>query len=436
MHANLSRAAKAVLCAAVLAAALVAGASAARADVQPDGDPALFWNQVLSGGMAGSPATSTRGFAMVAVAIHEAVNATSGFPDYRFVNVAASGGDTRAATAVAAYNLLTQLNPGVDYSAAYNAALGAVPNGAAKTQGMQTGAAIAQAVLNMRLNDGSAPISYQAPAPGVGVWVPGVGPIAAPQWGGVTPWVMNSPDQFRPAAPVIGSPAYVAAYQELLALAAPGGRTQAQIDAANMWAAPSAGGLGPWIKNGVVAAEGANLSTIENARLFATLAVAAADATIGIFDAKYEYEFWRPATAFAWDGIGFTPIIATPNHPSFVSGHSGQSMAAATILQAFLGDAVGPNSICFTGAGMTHCFSSFTDAAIEASNSRVWGGIHWRFDTDAGLLLGSEVANYTLSTRAFDAVPEPATWAMMIMGFGLAGALLRRRSRRSDFAAA
>lgn len=414
-----------------LAVGVVAGASPARAAVGPDGDPALYWNQVLSGGVGASPLTTTRSYAMVAVAIHEAVNATSGFPDYAFIKgVGASGGDTRAATAVAAHTLLVQVNPAAQatYDAALAASLAAVPDGAAKTQGMQTGAAIALAVSNSRLNDGSTAPSAYVPTGLPGHWAPtppGNLPAAAPQWADSTPWLLSSPEQFRPDGPPnLGSAAYAAAYNEVFALGADVSavRTGYQTDAANLWAAAS--GLSPWLKNGVAVAETANLSTLENARLFALLATTVADTSIAMWDAKYEYDFWRPVTAFAADGLAWSPLITTPNHPSYVSGHSGQSAAAAAILSAFLGDA---HDICFTGAGLSHCFTSFTDAANEAANSRIWGGIHWRFDSEAGLILGREVADYALASHAFDAVPEPSTWAMAILGFGLAGALLRRR---------
>jgi hypothetical protein len=442
MGKNFTGALKRAMCGAAAAAAVVAVAPTANAEVQPSGDPALYWNQVLASGIAGSPATTTRSYAMVAVAIHEAVNATSGFPDFSYIKgVATSGGDTSVATAVAAHTLLVQLNPAkaADYNAALNSVLAAVPDGAAKSQGIATGSAIAAAVMNFRANDGSAALVSYSPTGLPGNWAPtppGNLPAAIPQWADVTPWLMNSPDQFRPSAPPnIGTIAYAAAYNEVLAVGGVGSatRTAYQSDAANLWAAPSAGGLAPWLQNGLAVAEGAHLSTIENARLFATLATGVADATIGIFDAKYEYDFWRPVTAFAADGIAFTPFITTPNHPSYISGHAAQSMTAATILALLLGD--DHQNICFSGAGVTHCFDSFTSAALEAADSRIWGGIHWGFDRDAGLALGSEVGAFAVSSRAFDAVPEPATWAMMIMGFGFAGALLRRRSRRLDFAA-
>jgi len=163
---------------------------------------------------------------------------------------------------------------------------------------------------------------------------------------------------------------------------------------------------------------------------------------IGVWDAKYEYDFWRPVTAIRAgdsDGndltagdVGWTPFITTPNHPSYISGHSGVAGAGATILEDYFGDA---HDFCLLSSGLTRCFDSFSGAAQDAANSRLWGGIHWRFDNEAGTALGREVAEYALSSSAFDAVPEPAAWGLMILGFGCAGGALRR-SRRGAVARA
>src|SRR4030095_8482834 len=201
--------------------------------------------------------------------------------------------------------------------------------------------------------------------------------------------------------------------------------SRSQTAAALFWA--GTGGVQQWVQAGVAIAEGANLSTLENARLFALLTVSVADTFIGVWDSKYEYDLWRPVTAIQMgdlDGNPLTtgdanwlPLITTPAYPSYISGASGVGGASSTILAAFLGDA---HNLCMTGTAGTRCWSSFSAAAPDFGNSRLWGGIHFDFDDDAGLLLGQEVAGFTLASPAFDVVPEPATWAMMILGFGLA----------------
>ena len=419
-----------------------AAATPARAEVTVSGDPALYWNQVLSKGLPGGPVVSSRGFAMVSSAIHDAVNATTmGKGNYALMpGVATPGGDTRAATAVAAHSLLVQLNPGGvgAYTDALNASLALVPDGVSKTNGMATGVAISTAMMTLRTGDGlGAPSSY-TPSGGIGDWAPTPAanlPAAIPSWANVDPWLMGSPDAFRSSAPPpIGSVAYATAYNEVMTIgsAVSGLRTADQSAAANFWVA--AAGAAPWLQAGLGAVEGDGLSTLENARIFALISTSVADAVIGVWDGKYAYDYWRPVTGIRsgdLDGnagtigdLGWSPFITTPNHPSYISGHSGIAGAAATVLGGLVGDS---QNFCLTAAAMTRCWDSFSGAAQEAADSRLWGGIHWRFDNEAGLALGQQVGAYALASRTFHAVPEPATWAMMILGFGLAGAAVRRR---------
>jgi hypothetical protein len=421
---------------------LFAAAAPARAEVAVSGDPALYWNQVLSQGLPGGPVVSSRGFAMVSSAIHDAVNATTtGKGNYALMpGVVTPGGDTRAATAVAAHSLLMQLNPAgaTTYNAALANSLALVPDGVSKTNGMATGAAISTAMTAFRTGDGAGAPSSYTPSGGLGDWAPtpiGNLPAAIPSWANVDPWLMSSPDAFRPGPPpLIGSVAYATAYNEVMTIgsAVSGLRTADQSAAANFWVA--AAGAAPWLQAGLGAVEGDGLSTLENARIFALISTSVADAVIGIWDAKYEYDYWRPVTGIRngdLDGnagtvgdLGWSPFITTPNHPSYISGHSGIAGAAATVLGGLLGDS---HNFCLTASGMTRCWDSYSAAAQDAADSRLWGGIHWRFDNEAGLALGSQVGANALASLAFDAVPEPATWAMMILGFGLAGVAVRRR---------
>jgi len=146
-------------------------------------------------------------------------------------------------------------------------------------------------------------------------------------------------------------------------------------------------------------------SLVQNARLFALLNLTEADAAIAVWDTKYTDNFWRPITAIrAADTDGnpdttadpnWTPFLVTPNHPSYCSGHSGVSSGAATVLAAFFGtDAISFSLSSDSLPGATRSYTSFSAAAQEASDSRVYAGIHWRFDVVAGALMGNQVGTY------------------------------------------
>ena len=430
-----------LLTSACAAAAIMSGSSAS-ATVAVTDDPVLYWNQVLSTGLAGSPTVTSRGFALVGVAMHDAVNATLGKPDINYLKgVVTAGGDTRAAASVAAHDLLVQLNPAkqAQFDAALAASLALVPDGADKINGMATGAKIAQATLASRAMDGSTAVVSYTPSGLPGRWAPtppGLVPAALPQWADVDPWLMQSGDQFRPGPPPgLTSEAYTAAFKEVMSLGAANSttRTVDQTASAIFWA--GAAGTGPWIQAGIDGAQAKGLSTIENARLFGLLSVAIADASIATWDAKYTYDYWRPVTAIRLADLdgntatisdpSWTPLIVTPPHPSYMSAHATVAGTASTILSAFLGDA---SPFCLTAGANSRCWTGYDAAALDAANSRLWGGIHWSFDNVTGLNVGQSLGRYALGSGAFDAVPEPLSWILMITGFGFAGLVLRRRS--------
>ena len=194
-----------------------------------------------------------------------------------------------------------------------------------------------------------------------------------------------------------------------------------------------------WIQIGTNAAADNGLSTLQLADIFARLGVGLADAFITGFGTKYEYNFWRPITAIhegAADGnpdtMGdtlWTSLINAPNHPSYLSTHSIASGVSSTILAALLGN----EAFCETfGTGIntySRCFNSFTDAAQDGAMSRIWGGIHFSFDSEAGLAAGQQIAQFELGQSVFSPVPEPSTWAMLLAGFGAIGVALRRRRK-------
>lgn len=436
------------LAAAAFVAASFADANTASAYTFTD-DPVLYWNQQLLQNVTGSPVLTSRSYAMVEVAMYEAVNATTGSTYRSYAGLPTSTGDSRAAAATAARNVLLFILPEngtqarLDQRATieqnYQNSLGIVAPGQARTDGIAAGSQAAQAIINLRTGDGStAVVTYTPTNPPVDgrYQLTGPGTAVTPQWGAVDPWIMNSGDQFRPGPPpAVGSPEYNAALEQVMLVGAAGAeaagnRTPFQTLSAQYWASPAGTGVAPWINAALTASDGMGLSSLQYAAMFAALTTSVADATIGIFDAKYFYDYWRPITAIndAYPGLNWTSLIAAPLHPSYISGHSGVGAAAAEVLMYYLGS---NTQACFATFGPNGtCFANFGLAAENGANSRLWGGIHWSFDNEAGRTLGREVAQNTLRSGFFQAVPEPATWMMMLLGFGVMG-LTIRRSRRA-----
>jgi hypothetical protein len=150
-------------------------------------------------------------------------------------------------------------------------------------------------------------------------------------------------------------------------------------------------------------------SVLHSARILALMNLALADATIAIWNAKNNYDRWRPITAIAQAALdgnpatgadpAWTPLLTTPAFQEYPAAHPGVSNASATVLASFFGE---DTSFTVTSAGMTGAerrFTNFPDAVEQVQDARVWGGIHFRFSTQTGALMGAEVAQYVMRTR-------------------------------------
>ena len=182
-------------------------------------------------------------------------------------------------------------------------------------------------------------------------------------------------------------------------------RTAEQTEIALFWA-DGAGTVTPPGHWNLIAQEVAGNNMRQNARLFALLNVALADAAIAAWDAKYTYNFWRPVTAIrAGDTDGnpatapdpaWMSLIITPPFPEYTSGHSTFSGAAAAVLSLFFGTPRVPFSTISDGLpNVVRDFRGFLQAAREAAVSRMYGGIHFRSANDDGLAAGSEIGEWT-----------------------------------------
>jgi hypothetical protein len=372
------------------------------------------------------PLHESRMLAIMHVAIHDAVNAIHRrYQPYAYDGAAAAGASPRAAVAAAARDVLValfpQLPPDLGFTpdaavalveTAYADALAAIPNSPAKEQGILAGQAAAAAILALRANDGSdAPFldfTYvPGTEPGDFQFIPGLPFAAAPSWGAVTPFVLKDSSRFRPKRPYdVRSRKYAADFNEVKSLGRVNSttRTAEQTEIALFWVEGSPQG---WNRIARAMSARAGLSLWQNARLFGLLNLASADAYIADFENKYFFEFWRPISAIhAADTDGnpateadpaWESLVGTPPAPDYPSGHSGQGGAFAEVLARFFGDRVTFTTTSTTQPGVTRKFRSFSEAARENADSRIYIGFHFRHATVEGLKLGSRIGQVTFN---------------------------------------
>jgi len=321
-------------------------------------DAVTDWNQragdiVVNANIGPLPAE--RALAIVQTSVYEAVNAiTQRYPISDVKLRAAPGASIEAAVAAANRTALTKLVPSrqAEIDSAYQAALTAIADEAAKVNGIAVGEEAAAAVLALRIDDGATASESYRPYTKAGVYVPTVLP-EAPQWMYRKPWLMTQPSQFRPAPPPeLGSELWARDFNEVKALGSKNSqqRSAEQTEIARFWEE-----VMPPIYHGIVRSV-ANMpgrEVTQNARLFAAVTQASDDALIAVFDAKYHYGFWRPVTAIRnadIDGNDATardpswmPFIDTPMHPEYPCAHCIVSAAVGTVLQAEIGDGQPPH---------------------------------------------------------------------------------------------
>ena len=377
----------------------------AYADVVTDWNTAAL-DAIRAGSTA--PPIASRSLAILHVSIYDAVNGIARTHEPYLVQSSVSSSASRqAAASAAAHEALVDLFPAAtsSFDALHAAILAGIPNGPQKAAGIVWGEFVANQILAARANDGSDAIVPPPGGSGPGVWVPtppAFLPYLLPQWGFVAPFAMSSSSQFRPPGPPsLDSEQYAADYNEVKELGAAVGstRTEEQTEIALFWAdgAGTETPPGHWnsIAQIIAAAQGNTLE--ENARLFALLNIAMADAAICAWDAKYTFHFWRPVTAinFAEPELNWASFIVTPPFPDYVSGHSTFSGAAATVLALFYGT----DDLPFTTGsdflpGVYRSFPTCLDAAEEAAVSRLYGGIHFRSANEDGLQAGIGIGEW------------------------------------------
>jgi hypothetical protein len=436
----------------------------------PAGDAVLRWNAValdavkLDHAIGGphsqaGPTLSSRALAIVHAAIYDAVNSITGdYAPYKVQVAAAPGASIDAAAAQAAHDTLVALYPTMQamFDADLAADLGHHPSTSEK-RGAAVGQAVAAQILALRQNDGAGLKPPYNPGTQPGQWRPD--PLHPDQmafgtdYGMVTPFAINDTAAFLvPPPPALTSAEYTAAFNEVKVVGAADAetadrdhngqpdRTPEQTVIGLFWGYDGTPGLGtpPVLYNQIaetIAVQQHN-SESENARFFALINLAMADAGIVCWDGKYTSNFWRPITAIREADPGLTnpgdgnpdtvgdpnwrPLGApadngsgtnfTPPFPAYASGHATFGAALFRIMADFYGTdhiSFTVHSDEFNGVTVdqngkvrpvvTRHFDSFSAAAEENGQSRIYLGIHWAFDKTAGIHCGDDIADYVFA---------------------------------------
>jgi hypothetical protein len=386
-------------------------------------DEVTDWNQVLYNAALvakTSPLVVVRVAAITEVSVFDAVNGI----DRRFTPIHVQergprGACVRAAAIQAAYASLVRLYP--DQKSTFDqkraesfAALRDHSHRDFRSvwAGIEWGQKVADAIWNWRSTDGfSQTLPPFEGGSAIGEWrrtPPALMPGALQQMASMETWVIQSHDQFRPinGPNALSSAQYAQDFNEVKTMGSVSSSTRSadQTLAAQFWGNSSSPGYF-WNHVALSLLGRDDRSLVKNARFFALLNVAMADAIIAAWDVKYHFVSWRPITAIALadqDGnpateadLSWAPLLVTPPFPEYVSAHSSVSSAAAAVLADRFGNDI-PFTVSSDVTDVTRRFTSFSAALDEIRSARVNAGIHFRTACTDGQVLGTDVANYVL----------------------------------------
>lgn len=342
------------------------------------------------------------------LAIYDAVSAIDGrYQPFAVTPLSpAAGASMDAAASAAAYGVLRALFPnrGAQYQAAYDNYIATIAAGEARSRGLALGAEVAARMVAHRANDGRAVVL----APYVAKTAPGKfrgGSPISRHFPSIKPFTLTSVDQFRPPPPpALDSAAYAADLNETREL---GGtvsamRTAGQLETARFHTeAPPV-----YLTRNFGRFARTTVNVADAARLMAIIYVGYSDAINACFEAKYFYEAWRPLSAIplaATDNNpataadpAWTPSVTTPNHPEYPAAHSCTAGVLGELLRLYYGTDKVAFTFDSTVTGSRRTYATTDALADESTGARIYGGMHFRYSTTAGVALGKQVANWTL----------------------------------------
>ena len=390
----------------VIAAFTAVIASPASADSVTD-----WWEvsnrSYLSGqtGFGPRSADAERASARTALAMFEAVNAIDQrYQSYLGVPAGDPTASQDAAAATAAYKILVRHYPaqkaGLDES--YAMAMALIPDGAAKESGIAIGERAAEAAANVNgLDPASAQPPYR-PRTVPGEWIGAALPTTESYWLALKPWAMGTADALRPPPPPpLDSDIYTRDYEEVRRL---GSRTSTERTPEQTLIARYRQGydLAPMVR---YIADRPGRRRVDNARLLALYQMAFDDATQAMTEAKLHYNYWRPITAIRnGDADGneatqhdpaWVPLLFTPNFAEYPCGHCIVAAAQTEVLKLVGGMPEGAG-IRVASLGnpnlVLQSVSSWDELVRQVSDSRMYGGVHYRFSNEAGEEMGRRAA--------------------------------------------
>jgi PAP2 superfamily len=373
------------------------------------------WNQIaLAATIADQqePGPQLRSMAIVQVAMHDAVNVvTRKHKTYLSHAAAPAGASEEAAAIAAAHTALVSLFANqIDTFDRARAISLSERRLTESDPGVRLGERVATAILAARVDDGASRARFAFTAPGSGkpgVWVAlEDAPALLPGWANVTPWVLHSPSEFRPSGPpALDSAIWARDYNEVKQFGSQTGswRTAEQTEIARFWmASPSV--IWNGVARAIIGARGLDAS--DTAHVLAMIYLAASDAAVTCWDAKYTFNFWRPQQAIRSGDLdgndetvgdpGWTPLFPTPPHPDYLSGHATNSSAMAMMLELFFSDDPGQPIVATspTNPGFRRQWRTFSEGVQEVIDARIYSGLHYRTSDEVGAQVGRRVARF------------------------------------------